>query len=80
MKVFIVLIETLGRQQETRLLIMRKVYNRDAIYVRMYTETGGLTDRYIYNASDYSRAADLFLNHKDPAYKKILSFGEVTMS
>lgn len=79
MKVFIVLMETYGGHHETALLIMRKIYQREGISVRRYSDTDGLSDVKQYNTEEYSRAADLFLSQNDASYKKMISFGEVKM-
>lgn len=79
MKVFIIIMETINGDHETALLIMRKIYQRDAISVRRYRDNGGLSDVYNYMTESYSRAADLFLAQNDEAYKKVISFGEVKM-
>lgn len=80
MKVFFIVMETISGHHETALLIMRKIYQREGISVRRYTDTHGLSDVEQFNTEEYSRAADLFLNKKDAAYKKIITFMEVKMA
>lgn len=80
MKVFIVLMETYGGHHETALLIMRKIYQREGISVRRYSDIDGLSEVKQYNTEEYSRAADLFLSQNDVSYKKMISFGEVKMA
>ena len=80
MKVFIVLYETGAGDRPTTLLIMRKVYGKEAIQVRRWTDTDGLSDSYTYHTSNYSRAAELYMATHDASYERLLSVGEVKVN
>lgn len=79
MRVFVVMFESIAGHVYTALLIMRKAYAKDAIIVRRWSETHGLSDVYSYHTDNYSRAAELYLSTNDAAYERILSVGEVVL-
>lgn len=79
MKVFVVTFGSIAGHVYTALLIMRKAYAKDAIMIRRWTETHGLSDVYSYHTNNYSRAAELYLSTNDAAYERILSVGEVVL-
>lgn len=80
MKVFIVLYETGAGHRPTTLLIMRKVYGKDAIQVRRWTDTAGLSEVFTYHTANYSRAAELYLSTQEASYDRLLSVGEVSLN
>lgn len=79
MRVFVVMFESIAGHVFSTLLIMRKAYAKDAIIVRRWSETHGLSDVYSYHTDNYSRAAELYLSTNDGAYERILSVGEVVL-
>ena len=80
MRIFAVLFETIAGHHETTLMIMRKAYGKDAIAVRRWTDTDGLTEVYTFHTDNYSRAAELFLATYDASYERLLSVGEVKVN
>lgn len=80
MRIFAVMFETVAGHHETTLLIMRKAYGKDAIAVRRWTDTNGLTEVYTFHTDNYSRAAELFLATHDASYERLLSLGEVKVN
>ena len=80
MRIFGVLFETISGNRETTLLIMRKAYGKDAIAVRRWTDTDGLTEVFTFHTDNYSRAAELFLATHDASYERLLSVGEVKVN
>lgn len=80
MRIFVVLFETVAGHRETTLLIMRKAYGKEAIAVRRWTDTDGLTEVFTFHTDNYSRAAELFLATHDASYERLLSVGEVKVN
>lgn len=79
MKVFVVEFLSIAGHVYQTLLVMRKAYGKDAITVRRWSETHGLSDVFSYHTENYSRAAELFLSTNDAAYERLLSVGEVVL-
>lgn len=77
MKAYVVLYETVKGDRVTRLVFMRKLYNKDMTAIMSWEDDIGLSEPAAYHFMDPYRVADMFLTLHDDDFSKIITIGEV---